>query len=272
MTRSDAYLLGRSEAEVERLTRQVAELERDTEWLLDRLDIRPGARAVDIGCGPAAGALPQLAERVGPTGSAVGLDSSRQFVDLARRFLRDRGVTNAEVLEADAYDTGLPRASFDAAHMRLVLVNVPEPERIVAEVVALVRPGGMIASQEADFVGHLCDPPLAAWTRLLDAYHAYTRARGIDLYIGRRTHRLFRDAGIVDIRVDPMVRALPLGQPRRMLIWQFIGNVRDGMVAEGFIGDAEMTASMAELKAHLDDPDTLVIGLFQFRVWGRKPG
>jgi ubiquinone/menaquinone biosynthesis C-methylase UbiE len=272
VTRSDAYLLGRSEAEVERLTRQVAELERDTEWLLDRLDIRPGARAVDIGCGPAAGALPQLAKRAGPTGSAVGLDSSRQFVDLARRFLRDRGVTNAEVLEADAYDTGLPRASFDAAHMRLVLVNVPEPERIVAEVVALVRPGGMIASQEADFVGHLCDPPLAAWTRLLDAYHAYTRARGIDLYIGRRTHRLFRDAGIVDIRVDPMVRALPLGQPRRMLIWQFIGNARDGMVAEGFIGDAEMTASMAELKAHLDDPDTLVTGLFQFRVWGRKPG
>src|SRR5947208_3331956 len=83
-----------------------------------------------------------------------------------------------------------------------------EPERIVAEVAALVRPGGMIASQEADFVGHLCDPPLAAWTRLLDAYHAYARARGIDLHIGRRTHRLFRDAGIVDIRVDPMVRAL----------------------------------------------------------------
>ena len=57
-----------------------------------------------------------------------------------------------------------------------------------------------------------------------------------------------------------------------MIIWQFIGNVRDQMVAEGFIGDAEMTALMAELKAHLDDPDTLVTGLFQFRVWGRKSG
>ena len=138
---------------------------------------------------------------------------------------------------------------------------------MVAEMVALVRPGGMVASQEADFVGHLCDPPHAAWSRLLDAYHAYTRARGIDLFIGRRTHRLFRAAGVVDLHIDPIVRAFPLGQPRRMIIWQFIGNVRDQMVAEGFIGDAEMTALMAELKAHLDDPDTLVTGLFQFRVW-----
>lgn len=129
----------------------------------------------------------------------------------------------------------------------------------------------LIASQEADFVGHLCDPPLGAWTRLLDAYHAYSRAHGVDLNIGRRTHRLFRGAGIVDIRVEPMVRAFPLGQPRRMLIWHFIGNARDRMVTEGFIADAEMTASMAELKAHLDNPDTLVTGLFQFRVWGRKP-
>lgn len=272
MVQHDAYLLGRAEAEVERLRRQAAELEQDTEWLLDRLDIQPGARAVDIGCGPAAGALPQLAKRVGPAGLAVGIERGQQFVELARQYLHDLGVTNTEVLEADAYDTGLPRASFDVAHMRLVLVNVPEPERMVAEVVALVRPGGMVASQEADFVGHLCDPPHAAWSRLLDAYHAYTRARGIDLFIGRRTHRLFRAAGVVDLHVDPIVRAFPLGQPRRMIIWQFIANVRDQMVAEGFIGDAEMTALMAELKAHLDDPDTLVTGLFQFRVWGRKSG
>src|SRR5262249_23680104 len=147
------------------------------------------------------GVLHLLGKRVGPTGSVIGIERSPHFVDLARRFVADLALPQVEVREGDAYDTGLPRASFDGAHMRLVLINVPEPERIVREMVSLVRPGGWVASFEGDFLSHLCDPPLPAWTRLVDAYIAYSAAQGIDLFIGRRTHRLFRDAGVVDINV-----------------------------------------------------------------------
>jgi len=59
-----------------------------------------------------------------------------------------------------------------SAHMRL-LVNVPEPERIVREMVSLVRPGGWVASLEADVLSLVCDPPNREWTCLLDAYKAY---------------------------------------------------------------------------------------------------
>ena len=69
------------------------------------------------------------------------------------------GLTQVEVREGDAYDTGLPRASFDGAHMRLVLVNVPKPEVIVREMIALVRPGGWVASFEADVFSRVIDPP-----------------------------------------------------------------------------------------------------------------
>jgi hypothetical protein len=95
--------------------------------------------------------------------------------------------------------------------MRLVLVNIPEPERIVCEMVSLVRSGGWVASFEADFLAHVCDPPLPEWTRLLDAYIAYSVAQGIDLFIGRRTHRLFRAAGVVDIHVS--ARRATTGDP-----------------------------------------------------------
>ncbi len=50
------------------------------------------------------------------------------------------GLTQVEVREGDAYDTGLPRGSFDGGQMRLVLVNVPKAELIVRELVSLVRP------------------------------------------------------------------------------------------------------------------------------------
>src|SRR5262245_622713 len=93
MAQSDAYLLGRSEAEQARLVKQVAELAGEAEWLLDRLQIRPGARALDLGCGPQ-GVLELLAQRVGPQGSVVGLEKSADFVAAARKFVADRRLPN----------------------------------------------------------------------------------------------------------------------------------------------------------------------------------
>jgi len=66
---------------------------------------------------------------------------------------------------------------------------------------ALVKPGGAVALHEADWGGHLLDPPLPACERLLKAFDAYATANGIDLYIGRRVPRILRDAGFVDIQI-----------------------------------------------------------------------
>jgi tRNA A58 N-methylase Trm61 len=145
MTDVDRYLLGRSHAEVERLRKQALELESEACWLLDRLNIRPGSRAIDLGCGPC-GILGLLSERVGPEGTVVGLERSEQFAAMARQFVADHDLGNVEVLQGDAMKTGLPRESFDLAHARLVMVNVPQPERFIEEMVALVKPGGMVAS------------------------------------------------------------------------------------------------------------------------------
>jgi SAM-dependent methyltransferase len=266
----DIYLLGRGTAEEARLGRQIADLAPDSEAHLDRLGIRSGERVVDLGCGPG-GVLHLLARRVGPAGSVLGIERSPHFVGLARRFADELGMTQIEVSEGDACDTGLPRASFDGAHMRLVLVNVPAPERIVREMVALVRPGGWIASFEADFVAHLTDPPLPAWTRLLDAYTAYSAAQGIDLFVGRRTHRLFRDAGVADIRVDAVLHVYPPGHDRRPILHDFITNVRESLVEQGFIGRDDLEHDLAALRCHLNDPTALVTSHAFFRLTGRIP-
>jgi len=272
VTQSDQYLLGRRTAEEDRLARQILELEGEARWLLDRLEIQTGARAIDLGCGPRGGVLNLLAERVGPTGTVVGVEYSDHFVASARGFVAKQGMINVDVLQGDARATGLPRNSFDVAHMRLVLVNVPTPEQIIEEMVALVRPGGMVASHEADYSPHICDPPSRAWDRLLDIYKAYSAAHGIDLFVGRRTHRMLRDAGVADIQINPVIHAYPPGHNRRSIFWDFIQNTRDRMVAEGFAGEEELASLSDDLKRHLDDPHTLVISHLHVQVWGRKPG
>jgi len=270
VTGSDVYLLGRSQSEEERLRKQTQELTGEARWLLDQLDIRKGDKAIDLGCGPQ-GVLDLLSERVGPQGSVVGLEKSDQYIASARKFVAERHLANVEVVQGDAKATKLPRGSFDVVFTRLVLVNVPEPEGVVKEMVALTRPGGMVASYEADYGPHFCDPPSPAWDRLFEVLQAYSRATGIDLFVGRKTHRMLRDAGIVDVQVRPVIHVYPPGKNRRTIFLDFIENIRGRAVAAGLVDESELTGLMEELRRHLEDPYTLVVSHLFFQVWGRKP-
>lgn len=270
MPESDPYFLGYRSAEQDRLRRQAEELAGEARWLLDQCRLATGARAIDVGCGPQ-GILDLLAERVGPKGSVVGLERGEEAVGLARAFVAERQLANAEVVQGDAKATGFPRGSFDLAHARLVLVNVPEPEQVIAELVALVRPGGMVASHEADYVAHLCDPPLPAWTRLLEVLETYSRLNGIDLFVGRRVHGMLRAAGLVDVHVHPVIHVYPHGHGRRTILLNFVENLRDRLLAQGLVTETELSDLMASLQRHLDDPGTLVVSHLFFQTWGRKP-
>src|SRR5712672_2965085 len=128
----DQYFLGHSCVEQRRLQQQAGELADESALLLDQIGLACGSRVVEIGCGPQ-GCLELLSSRVGPTGSVVGIELSGHAVQLAQEFLVERGIGNVEVRQGHAAATGLPRNQFDLAMARLVLVNVPEPEKIVSE-------------------------------------------------------------------------------------------------------------------------------------------
>jgi len=265
----DAYLLGHSAREEDRLRKQPAELAPDSGRLLDQLDIRNGDRVIDIGCGPQ-GILDLLSGRVGVNGKVVGLERSESTLQLARQFIAERNLENVEVLQGDAKASGLPRASFDLVHARLVLVNVPEPQRVVEEMIALARPGGIVASHEADWGAFLCDPPSPAWDQLVKVFETHSRNNGIDLFVGRKTHQMFRAAGLLDIQVNPIIHVYPPGNNRRNILCDFLENVMDRILSEGLMQGTEFRENLSELKRHLDNPNTLVISHLFIQVWGRK--
>ncbi len=65
---TEVYALGSSRGESARLQRQADELAADSATLLDRVGLRPGQSAIDLGCGPR-GIVDLLAGRVSPGGS-----------------------------------------------------------------------------------------------------------------------------------------------------------------------------------------------------------
>ena len=271
MTESDQYVLGYRPAEQERLQQQAEQLAHESSWLFDQIPVARGARVVEIGCGPH-GCLDLISERVGPAGCVVGVERNAEAVALARKLISQRNLGNVNVLEGDARSTGLPRASFDLATSRLVLVNVPQPEQIVAEAAALVRPGGWVAFHEADYVSHVCDPPSGAWSTLVELLQTYSARNGIDPLIGRKLPRLLREAGLIDVRVNPLIHVYPPGHGRRSLLLDFSENLSERLVAQKLVDESELTGLKADLSRHLADPNTLVVSHLYFQAWGRKPG
>jgi ubiquinone/menaquinone biosynthesis C-methylase UbiE len=269
MAQRDQYFLGHSSLEQRRLQQQALELADESRRLFDQIGVASGARALEIGCGPQ-GCLQLLSERVGPAGSVIGIEMSPEAVELARRFVADHRLGNVEVRQGNGKATDLPRESFDLVTARLVLVNIPRPEQVVAEMAALAKPGGTVALHEADWVAHLCDPPLPAWDRLMQAVVAYSHANGIDLFVGRRLGRMLRAEGLEEIRLNPLIHVYPPDHSRRPIFAQFVGNLRDRIVAQGLISEAEFADSFDVLERHLEDPATVVLSHLFLQAWGRK--
>jgi SAM-dependent methyltransferase len=266
----DPYLLGHRRAEQERLERQAEELAPESEALFDGIGVGAGWRAVEIGCGPR-GCLELLSKRVGAAGRVVGVELSTEQAQRARTLAVEHGWANVTVHAGDARRTGLDAGGFDLATARLVLVNVPEPEAIVAEMLRLVRPGGWVALHEADSTTQRCDPPLSAFDRLLEILDLYAKRNGIDRAIGARAPRLLREAGVVDVRTQALVHAYDVAHPRRRLLLDFAENARARVVASGVADAAELDALTAALARHLDDPATFVVSSLFVQAWGRRP-
>jgi ubiquinone/menaquinone biosynthesis C-methylase UbiE len=264
------YALGADQDESARLRRQSAELRPEAEALLARLGLRPGAAAIDLGCGPS-GILGLLSAAVAPGGRVVGLDADPAHVAMARECAGADGLAGVEVMPGDARHTGLPAAGFDLVHARTLLVTIPGPEQVLAEMVRLARPGGWVASQEPD-VGHaLCYPPLPAWDRLREIFLAAFTRSGADPYIGRRLTSMYRQAGLVGVQVQVHASTYPVGHSRRTVIPDLVRSLRPVIGELGLAGDEELAGVDGAVRRHLDDPGTLMMPHLLVAAWGRKP-
>jgi SAM-dependent methyltransferase len=264
------YALGSDLAERERLRRQSVELRGQSTALLDRVGLRLGQSAIDLGCGPR-GVIDLLSERVGPDGRVVGLDLDPANLALARSFAHDHGLGNVKIIQGDARRTGLAASSFDLVHARTLLINVPDPTVVVAEMARLVRPGGCVAGMEPDMSIQLYHPPHPAWDRLHEIFIAAFRVDGADPFIGRRLPELFREAGLTDVGVEARVDLYPHGHSRRTIRVDLVRSMRAKIVARGIAGEQELDDLDRGAREHLDDPRTLVLPGVYFWAWGRKP-
>jgi SAM-dependent methyltransferase len=115
---------------------------------LDWLAAPSGLKWIDVGCGN--GAFTELlVEKCSPT-EVRGIDPSEGQLDFARKRPAAR---LAKFDSGDAMALPFPAKTFDAAIMALVIFFVPDPAKGVAEMVRVVRTGGIVAAYAWDILG-----------------------------------------------------------------------------------------------------------------------
>ncbi|MGE5451359.1 MAG: class I SAM-dependent methyltransferase [Acidobacteriota bacterium] len=143
---ADDTIVFNNGAAYERYMGQWSQLAGDV--FLDWLKPASQLQWLDIGCGN--GAFTDLiVQRCAPA-SVQGVDPSEEQL----AFARTRPVSgSARFIQGDAMALPLEDRSVDVAVMPLVIFFVPEPERGVAEMARVVRPGGIVAAYAWDMFG-----------------------------------------------------------------------------------------------------------------------
>jgi len=168
---------------------------------VERLDLSPGARVLDVASGTGASALP-AAEAAGPDGHVIAVDLAENMLERARAKAAARGLRNIEFRVGDMTDLGYPDGSFDAVVCVFGVFFVPDMKALVAELWRMVKPCGKLAI--TTWGPRIFEPMYGRWNEAV-------RAERQDLYAAFNpwdrivepfaVTGLFEDAGVLEVDV-----------------------------------------------------------------------
>jgi ubiquinone/menaquinone biosynthesis C-methylase UbiE len=172
------------------------------------VDLRAGDVVLDLGSGGGIDVL-LSARRVGPTGTAYGLDMTDEMLALARANQAKAGVENVHWLKGQIEAIPLPAETVDVVLSNCVINLSTDKPQVLRETARVLKPGGRLAVSDviadpemddatradvANYVGCIA----GALTR--DEYERYLTEAGLTEIEITETHRVHAAAGSAIIR------------------------------------------------------------------------
>ncbi len=114
---------------------------------LDKLELEPGMRVLDVGCGPGRLSIP-IAQAVGAEGEVVALDLQPGMLRRLEARAARAGVTNIQPVLADITRAPIEPAAFDRAILVTVLGEIPDREAALQSIYDALKPGGLLSITE----------------------------------------------------------------------------------------------------------------------------
>jgi ubiquinone/menaquinone biosynthesis C-methylase UbiE len=208
-----------------------------------RLNLTPDMHLLDIGCG-IGGAARYLAWAYGCR--AKGLDVTKEFVEVATTLTRLVGLADRlSYVYGSALDLPFEAASFDAATLLHVGMNIEDKARLFEEAHRVIRPGGTFAVYDVMRAGEGALAFPVAWANVPERSHLASQedyrgklgAAGFDVVsetnqreIGMDTFRRML-AGVAEKGPPPLGLHILMGKEALDKVANMLANLESGRIA-----------------------------------------
>ena len=186
------------------------------------LNIKPGQKIVDIGCGPG-DFTRQLARLSNKKATILGIDSNEKSIQAATTDTKKARLSQCVSYElGDVYKIPLEDGYADLTCCRTLLMHLTEPLKAVKEMARVTRTGGSVVALEGGKMGAFYDPNDEEYSMLAErAYETWVngirKLEGKEFKIGEKLPGIFRKAGLSGIKAEVQADAWLYSDPRRRL-------------------------------------------------------
>jgi SAM-dependent methyltransferase len=262
--------MGRTASERERLDLQGRVFAPHSENLFRQAGIGAGDRVLDVGCG-SGDTTCLLGEIVGPTGSVIGVDRDSASLDMARERARRAHLRNVEFHEQELSQLELD-GPVDAIAGRLILIHLPDPAAVIADVSRWVKPGGVVTFQEITCHRARAIPSLPAMEDWIRWASAGLRQAGADPDIGERLPEILHRAGAVDIGAVSVSIAGDGSGAIPTYLAQTVQSLSPMILAAGVASSHQLAELEGMLREQSRDLNAMLYIQDLAAVWGRTLG
>ena len=166
------------------------------------LELNAGQSILEVGCG-LGDDLRRMSQQLGDTGRLVGVDASLALLKQGRTRLLDWPCI--DWIHADARRLPLPADSFDRCRIDRTLQHIEDPEQVIVEMARVLKPSGQMLAYDNDWgTFSISGEDETTCRQLEDLWTGAITNR----VIGRHLPRLFQNAGLTRVRVEPSVSVL----------------------------------------------------------------
>ncbi len=121
--------------------------------IVQHLDLQPGMKVLDIGCGPGRLMLP-VAKQVGAQGQVIAVDVQWGMLRRAQHRAQAANLNNIQFLQLAVGDGKLAVRLADRALLATVLGEITHREVALREIFDALKPGGILSVTEIIFDPH----------------------------------------------------------------------------------------------------------------------
>lgn len=158
------------------------------------LDIKPEDKVIEVGCG-LGDDIVAISNLLGDQGSVIGVDRSNLMLNEARKKIQK---ANVQLENADAATLRFPDNFFDIGYADRLLISQQDPDKVLGELVRVVKPHGKICITDIDLGSIVMYPYHPKLTPMLLA-----RVQEMDTnsYIGRELKHKFIQNDLINLQV-----------------------------------------------------------------------